>query len=556
VVGRYCLFHGDDEDYTPPPEPVSVRERRRRLLATLAEAAAAVPGSGWVSGQRVRYLLEAGRGEEARAVARACRAAGWWCRALEGFVLQRTGRPEAAERAFDAALVAMDRERRRRWEDVSPLLDGDAADSWDRARWAADAARAGLIPGTELEPGRRGKRGVGEATPVTREELAARLWWLSDPLYLVPGNERRAAHLARRVENRLLRDAAGPFGIHRAGGLAELHLRYGPPVGYARERRSLYDPTSRPRVTGYHDPDALRFVPSPDRLLDPLEPGAEGWRLDDPRPRSAHAPSYADTIRHLAHDVVLFPRGDSVGVAVVYAAGDGEDGVRERDGATRADPGDGAADADVEALLYLGRSGRAVAEARARRGRGALLATVPAWPHLLSVEVLSRAGRWAERSRAGLDLRRRPEGVPGLSGVLLAPADGSDAPPASLEDAVARAPGPDAVLRPGEPVDLYWEMYGPARLLRGTRVTVGLADADGGWLRRLAGTLGIGDGGGVAGVGWRDRVEEGSRLHPRALRFRIPSGLEPGEYELAVTVRVPGHDPLTSRRTVRIREGG
>lgn len=504
VVGRYCLFHGDDEDYRPPAEPASVRRRRDRLLELLADAARTAPGSGWVAGQRVRYLLEADRGAEAVEVARNCAARPWWCRALEGLALHRSGEPRAAERAFGEALAAMGDPRRRRWEDLSVLLEGDAADCWESAD----------------RPGRRA--------------LARRYWWLSDPLYLTPANERRVEHLARRVEDRILGDSAGPFGVHRGAGLSELLLRYGPHVGHERERRGPYDLTERPRVTGYHDPDALRFAPSPERMLSPLAPGGDGWRLADPRPHTTYAMSRADTVRELLHRITLFPRGDSVTVVVGFDA----------------------AQADADAFLYLGREGRPAARARAAGvSRGGLAARVPARPHLLSVEVLSRDGAWAERARVGLPVPRRPEGVPGLSGLLAAPATGASAPPSSLEAAVARLRGP-GVVQAGTEMDLYWEVYGPVRLLSEMEVTVGLADGDGGWIRRLAGAVGLGDGSRVAGVEWRDRAVAGARIHPRALRLEVPADVEQGTYRLAVTVRLPGYDPLVASRPLRVEAGG
>lgn len=540
IVGRYCLWHEDgaDRDREPPEESESVVREREELLEHLAAALRRVPDSDWLVGQRVRYLLEADRpGQALEQATEGCRAVGWWCRALEGRVLHERGDFVRAGQAFDAALAAMEPDRRRRWTDVHLLLEGDARDRWD------------------------------EADEAEREALARRLWHLADPLWLVAGNDRRTEHLARRVQVRMREDAATPFGSHWNPGLGELTVRYGVPYAFGREPPRPGRLETRPMVVGRHHPDALRWLPSPDALLAPARAGLEGWELDDPEPRTEHATPYADTTGRLDHWLAVFPRGDSTTIVATWrpserdGAGGREAGASPRRGPTRDDDPDGAADPDagppVEVLL------RAVSVAAldtaagelpaaddrwsggARRG---LAVRIPSRPHLLSLELLRREARRAERARRGLPLERRPEALPGLSDLLVLEA--GDSVPSTLGAALPRArpPGP---VRPGTRLGLYWEMYGPRRLMEEVEVSLTLAERGGGIIRRLGRALGLGDGQAVA-LGWRDRADGPGRVHPRGVHLRLPEALSDGDYHLQLSVRVPGHEAMTAGRDLTV----
>lgn len=537
VIGRYCLWHENDPDWTPHPEPEEVKEERRRLLRALERAEAANAGSDWVVGQRVRYLVQAGRAGEALAAARGCRATRWWCRALEGYALHRLGRYEAAETTFETALSIMPGEDRRDWTDLEWLLDGDAEDEYD------DADRA------------------------ARDRLAEHAWWLADPLYLVAGNERRTEHLARWVADRMYEDASSPFGPFWGDDLGELLVRYGEWEGFERVAPSPNRPGGRPDVIAHQPQHAQQFFPTGGVLTDPTAAPADAWRLDDAAPQATFAPAYTDSVRPLAHQVAVFRRRDSARVVATYRldADPDPEGDADADDADTPEPTashrDTAAAKGVEALLYLSESPGSGAVERRRRGgaTGTLVASLPARPHLLSLEALRRDSRVAARARFGLVLRGHPEGVPGISDLLLfrpAAAGGTSSGeggglPSDLEEAIERARPPGA-LRPGERVGLFWELYGPSGRLAGMEISVAVGEADGGWLRTLADRLGLGEG--AAGVEWRDRPLADGRIHPRALVFTLPPSLEPGEYELEVAVRLPGYDPLVARRPVEVRE--
>src|SRR5438552_461639 len=81
--------------------------------------------------------------------------------ALVGYTAHAAEDYLAAEAAYDRALLAMSPEQRCRWTDVTLLLP------------AAPAAYRAL-------------------DCVARDSVERRFWWLADPLYLTPGNERRS----------------------------------------------------------------------------------------------------------------------------------------------------------------------------------------------------------------------------------------------------------------------------------------------------------------------------------------------------------------------------
>ena len=207
IVGRLALI--DDaglDEWRPAPEPPPVAGARADLLAALDRAAARLPEDGWIAGQRVFYQLEAGRTARALDAARDCRGEAWWCRALLGWALHAAGDFVGSASAFGEALAGMPRAERERWTDLEPLLERDSA------RLLEDA-------------------GDGE-----RSRLERRYWWLADPLWSRPGNDRLTEHYSRHVQDRVLEDARTPFEMSWGSDLREVLIRYGWPVGWERTR--------------------------------------------------------------------------------------------------------------------------------------------------------------------------------------------------------------------------------------------------------------------------------------------------------------------------------
>jgi len=288
-----CWRHHTVVEWRPTPDPYAVREARDTLLRNLAAEAEAAPGDPWILGQRVRYLLEAGREEEALGLARRCSGApGWWCDALEGLALHVQGRFPEADEAFSAALASMDPEEARRWTDVSPLLDGSQRDFL-----------------REVEGGSPAEDGVRNG----------RLWALADPLYLVPGNDRYTEHLARRTMIRILSESATPHEIPWGNDMSELLLRYGWELGWARIAPRPGELAGVVRVVGYEHPDVRRFIPPEEVLSSPTDVRKDPWTPSMwPYARSGYAPAYAPAFLPAASRILLFTRGKRALVAATY----------------------------------------------------------------------------------------------------------------------------------------------------------------------------------------------------------------------------------------------
>lgn len=502
-VGRFCIWHGGgrDDDWEPPREPGPVVERRDALIAELAEAAALLPGDGWIAGQRVRYLVEAGRTGEALAVARGCRAEGWWCAALEGAALHYEERFAESDSVFTLALLRMPSEERRRWTDLSVLLDSD---------------------------------GLREYRRLDREErdaFEARAWWLADPLYMVPGNDRRTEHYTRWVRTRIHARARGTDGISWGSDLHELLLRYGEPASWERVRpRSPSLQRGAPVVSRY-PPRSRRFAPPLDAVLNPFDITPEDWPLDLDGARTGYAPAYAGGFSAPKHQVALFRRADSVVVVAGYSL----------DVAGDTPP------AEVQAALVLATGpAHPPATALVHGGPvGTLRVSAAAAPAMASLEALLPAEKTAYRVRYGVDAEPLPPGEAAVSDLLLL-AD-ADPLPSSLAEAARAARGSTEV-RAGEAVGVFWEVYGLAADAE-IRFTVSVARERGRW-RRLGERLGILRRESPMRLRWGEEGPEEAGILSRSVSLSL--SLTPGSYTLLLEVDIPGREPLHASRDIEI----
>jgi hypothetical protein len=181
-----------------------VEASRAEVVKALSEAALRVPSDEIVAGQLVRFLLEQARPDDALAAARSCRSTGWHCLALAGLVESRRRNMVAAGVAFAAARAAMTMQQRCEWDDIVALLPRA-----ERTRYSKE-------------------------TCANRDLINQRYWWLSDPLYSDPGNERQVIDDERKMaailRSDVVRDERFDWQI-RSGGdaMTELVLRYGWP---------------------------------------------------------------------------------------------------------------------------------------------------------------------------------------------------------------------------------------------------------------------------------------------------------------------------------------
>lgn len=532
IVGRFCLRFSDDPD--PPPaleDSGQIIRARRDAVAALRRAFSAAPGDLFTAGPLVRYLVEDGRVGEGVSAARTFASISQdsvWGAMLMGFALHQAARDTAAQRYFALALARLPPEERRRMTSVDLLLSHDERDHYEdldkEARTAYDSA----------------------------------FWTLADPLYLTPGNERQAEHLARHVWVRALSQAPLVAGMHRWGDdLAELTMRYGVPTSRARQRETGFSLSPRrlaEQMIEWWDPDQLRFVQPALRTegvpSTPL-PGVE-WALDTTRARSGYAPASVRRIVSLPHAVSRFPAGDSVLLRV--------DGLFPLDSATQEVT-------SVESGLFvLDRSHAFVRERRTGRpaDRDTLRLTfqvvLPPGHYTYSLEALADDDQLGGRARYSVVLDAPPPASLALSDLVVSEPFGARGRPQGRDDPRFQ-PRADMMLTAGDTVGLFAEVHdlasGPDGLT-GYEVELTVRRREDASLpvravRWLGRALGLGGPTPLPRLAWE---AEGERGRVGVIAVDVPFvDIEPGDYtlELAVTDQRTGSRREVIRH-IRIRE--
>ena len=501
-IGRMCYWYDGGVD-TAPEEPPRTRQARARLLAALDGAGVALPGDEWIAGQRVRYLIENGQPDLAARAAEQCRAARWWCEALQGLVRHVGSDFAGADSLYAAALTDMPEAERCGWSDISSLLEGEVAGRYRQLDCAGRAA------------------------------FEARWWWLAQPLYSLGGNDRRTEHFARRTMVRIQQGRRTPFGLYWDDDLRDVLLRYGWPTFWTRNPPTSPLVPSDPVVTGHEASPAFHFAPGVRALNDPGSAKPEDWSLDTPNARERYAPPYATAFGYLDHQAAVFRRGDS---CLVVAAYDLSDDTLF-------------ADRSVTTALALAADERIIALARdsgLAAGTRALAATGPCGPLVLSLEATARRERHAARARYGMT-PPHPDRRPALSDLLLF--DPPDSLPASLDAAVPHALGSTRGLT-ARTLGVFWELYGVHPMQGAVAVSLTMTRQGTGWLRRAVESLGLAAPRRDVRLEWEE-VPEVPLVTPRALAVDL-SGLAPGRYVIEVSVTPASGETLTARREVVI----
>ncbi len=249
-----------------PPWPSRISASRESLLNKFDSAAALFPHDEWITGQRVRFRLDAGQLERARSVVASCTADTLWCALLLGYVTYASGNVREADSTFMRALAAVPDSVRCAYGSVQPLLPRDT-----RARYE-------------------------QLSCFARDSINRAAYWLGDPMWSEPGNERRAEQFAREVRAQLT------FALprnerwdlrHTNGGDAiyQMFLRYGWPSATlygGLQQDQGHDgwlgsyatpPYSAPEYTR----DRIATLPSYDAMRDPMTIQDNDFVLTAPR---------------------------------------------------------------------------------------------------------------------------------------------------------------------------------------------------------------------------------------------------------------------------------
>ena len=498
IVGRFCEWHANLDDSEVPGEGNDIRRARAELLRDLETAGNAVPGDGWIIGQRIRYLAE-GHDSSAIGVARSCKATRWWCDALLGLALHVNGSFAAADSAFSAALADMPPPTRCDWLNLAPLLDDDLRDTYEK------------LPCSD------------------REAADARIWWVADPLYMTPGNERRTEHYSRVVHTALQHDAANTYGLNWGDDIAELVLRFGWAEKWTQQVPASMASAGQSSITGHEREPGFHFFltqRAPDSLAQIVD---SLFDIKQFPPREQYAPGYARSFTHLDAQVARFRRGDSTRVVAAYdVSADTVFGRREF----------------AAALVAIGdeRSLPSMSAVPESPVRNVITVSTPWRSQLIGVELLAKDSTGAARWRSGFSEIPLDSGNVTVSDLLFV--DGAPSLPADLDEAIPRAHG-GTKFRRDKQVGLFWELYGKAPVDSALPVSLTITPINEGFFRRAFRVLRIVPKGASLNIRWQENGAAGL-LSARSVLLDlslVPAGkyavkLEVGNYPAAVASRI------------------
>lgn len=498
IVGRFCEWHPRSQDYVVPDEGKDIRRARAELLSDLEKAGNSVPGDDWIIGQRIRYLVE-GHDSSAVKVARSCKATKWWCDALAGLALHVGGDYAAADTAFSAALAEMPSARRCHWLNLGPLLDDDLRGTYRKMSCAE------------------------------REAADARIWWIADPLYMTPGNERRTEHFSRVLHTLLQEDAANTYGSRWGGDLAELILRFGWAEKWTQQPATTAYLGAEIAVTGHEREPGFHFFLTqrpPDALAQIVD---SLFEIDQFPPREQYAPPYARAFTGLDAQVARFRRGDSTRIVAAYDVSADTIFGRHRFAA---------------AVIAMGdeTTQPSISEVSESPPKNVITVSTPWKSQLIGVELLAKDSAGAARWRTGFAEIPLDSGKISLSDLLFV--DGSPSLPSDLNEAIAKAHG-GTKFRHDQKVGLFWELYGKTPADSALPISLMITPVDQGLLRRAFRALRIVPKVTSLNIRWQENGASGV-LSARSVLLDfslVPAGkyavkLEVGNSPLAVASRI------------------
>jgi hypothetical protein len=524
-IGRICIWFGGPEEDDFPAERPEVEIARRELIGVLFRTAEQVPDP-WVIGQLVRYVAENGDLAQAERVARGCGVAeGWWCSALLGYVLHLEGKRVESEAAFREALATMPKKERELW-----------------------AGPRYIIP-------RKAEKDFNRGEPEEREARWELFWRLSDPLFLVDGNDRLTDHFARWVEAANERDAESPQGMFWEEDVEETLVRYGRIRGYSRTHNpaaqmrggrgfSLQDTRT---VIGHHASMSRGYLFPEEFLKSPSEIPPESWITAPREARTWYAPPYAPDFRALETQVGRFRRGDEMLVVGAYQPDPSMHAdMAPSEGAPAADFGAETAHPLSAGLFLVPEEGGKATEVEGTDADGVFTLEATPGRYVSSLEVWDSVGKRAWRARQGV--RQNPL-VPGLVAVsdLLVLEEGAPLPE-TLEDAIPHVRKGVRIKR-GERFTVVWEVYG-LRVQETAQVSLGFTEGRPGFLGKVGDFLGRLEPDRPVQVAFEDTGTDGVQTVFRAVFLELPAELEPGEYTLHLRLDLPGREPAIASRPI------
>ncbi len=545
----------------------AVRSMRSAVIARFDRAARGFPDDAWIAGQRVRLLIDQADYERALAAARACRANAVWCGKLVAYALAMRGAAFAADSAFTSVARLMPPVERCVWSSLSAVLDSAAKLAYDRLSCAE------------------------------RDSANRVFWWLADPLYLDPGNERRVEHFTRVVflelRSALDRDEHHDWRPEMgADAVRQMLVRYGQP---SYMWPLWFFDINASGCPAYHCDAALttyeytrsrlQTFPAWSAVADPAHATAADWSIGEQRlpplkventgssfitratieavqrisswwPYQHFAPSHP--LVQLGEGQTAFLRRES---RVVFAS------AVELDSAAARPPG-----SRVDASLiasFAPDSASVVAHANGIVGNTlSLFGEIESRSGIGAIEYPAGGGPDAPGGRTRFGIAPPPTlaavapGETAISDIVLLHApSGKDLLPSDMAAALSRMSGSAHTDR-GSRIGLYWETYG---ILPTDTVEIAVwieRHTPQGILRRFGTALNIATDLNTPVVqSWTETAAGPGAV---VIKGRVPiicrsvvldaSKLRPGAYWLDVVVRKKGGEPARSRRAFTVVE--
>jgi len=508
IVGQYCYRQ---QITAPPPEAPTIIAARTRLLMTLDSLGALMPGDRWIVGQRVRYLMEAGRPLGADSIALQCAgsstipATASWCLALAGYTAQQLGNYPRADAAFTSALEQMPDKERCKWQDLAVLIGRSDAGPY--------------------------RRGGCQA----RDTMTAGFWRLVQPLYLNSVNDLRTEFFARITRMYIEEGTRTPMSDWWGSDDRDALLRYGVPLWFAQGERARGQ--YRPQIAGYRREPAFNFFPDAHVFGQPDELAPTDWSFSSAENRPTYAPLWAVSFLQITdHQVSLFRRGDSAFIVAAFDADDGSPATEPRQV--------GAFAAVVDRGGLLAPVGSAVEQA----GSGVVSTLVAPWrPLVISLEMLNKPKGSAGRARFAPKLPAAGTRL-SLSDLLLyTPRDSA---PKSLSDAIPRVL--HALRAPlNRQIGVFWETYGVRQSGERLEYALVVAPEDESFLHRALAKLRVVDADQSLSLQWQEVQSAANGIASRGLTVDL-SRLRPGRYSVRLMLTSGKDVPIVAERSIDI----
>jgi hypothetical protein len=504
-VGRWCYWY--DEKAPKSVELPIVKPSRDSLVRLLDSLAHVVPANQWIAGQRLRYLAESVRYDDALAAARECQAEGWWCGALVAFSQHLRGDYVAADSGFREVQAQMSDRDRCQWRDISLLIDDDTRQSYRRLS-------------------------CGPA----REAFEDRIWWYSRTLYGQRGNDSRTEWNARQLMVRLLQDAPGAYQFGFDDDERELLLRFGWPRYWAK---GPGDPRSGGfSIVSDEASPAYRYLPAGNVLGNPALSDSSHWRLHRPPVIGRYAPPFAKSLVALEHQQAMFRRGDSALLVMAYDVS--------------MVPGLASASQRRAAMVVAqGDQPSPRMTSRPRAGTADTVSVRGTWgPMLFSGEVWAPDGSVVARARYGVHPPYAVDTRVTVSDLLFYRPSGS--PPGTVEEALALAL-PTERVRASAPLGVFWETYGTDPDGEQIKLTVTVVQEveESGRFRRKNKQLSLIRQATPVSITVNDMTARGRTVSPRAVQLDI-STLKKGAYIVQLEIEISGQYPLRADHRIEI----